>query len=468
MKKSKILIADDDQNTRYAFIRTFEGEPYEVIEASNGKEALDAVEKYEPQVLFLDFSMPELDGFGVMEALKERNIDIPIIMITGFGTMQTAIKAIQLGAYEYITKPLDINKILILAQRAIEMYELKKKVEGLEKKAGAKPNHLELIGNSPSMQELYKTIGSITETPNSTSVLICGESGTGKELVARAIHNHGHFNDQPFIGINCAVLPENLLESELFGHEKGAFTGAFEQQTGKFERAGSGTIFLDEIAEIPTNLQQKLLRALQERHFERIGGFKSIQVNARFIASTNKNLNTEIAEGRFREDLYYRLNVVTIEIQPLRARKDDIPVLAEIFLKRYASQVGKNIVGFNDETSYLLDLYDYPGNVRELENIVKSAVVLEKSTHITPSSLPSAIIGSSEISGLSFNNKMQDWEKARIEMLKTFEKHYFSRLLKQTKGHVTQAAKLAGIARESLQRIMKKHNLSSADFKDRE
>ena len=467
MKKNKIVIADDDPNIRYAFIRTFENEPYEVIEASNGREALNAVEKFKPHILFLDLSMPELDGFGVMEALKERNIDIPVIMITGFGSMQTAIKAIQLGAYEYITKPLDIDRILILAQRALEVYELKRKVEGLESQASSIASQFELVGNHPKMQEIYKTIGAVTETPNSTSVLICGESGTGKELVARAIHNHGAFKDQPFVGINCTVLPETLMESELFGHEKGAFTGAIEQRIGKFESARSGTIFLDEIADISPQLQQKLLRVLQERHFERIGSNNSISVEARFIASTNKNLKIEIAEGRFREDLYYRLNVITIEMPPLRERKDDIPILAEIFLKRYAAQIDKDIVRFDGETRDLLIRYDYPGNVRELENIVKSAVIQEKSTHISPSSLPTAVGESSEMSGFSFPKKMHVWEKARSEMLKIFEKQYFSHLLKQTSGNVTQASKLAGIERESFQRIMKKHNLSSADFKHR-
>ena len=337
--KKKILIVDDDKSIRYAFRKTFAGNEFDVFEASDGKEALKVLKNIQPHVIFLDYSMPELDGFGVMEAMRDQGIDIPTIVITGYGNMNTAIKAVQLGAYEYVTKPLDVDKVRNLAKRAIEIYELKKKVVGLESTIQSLPRQYEFIGNDPKIQEIFKTIGAITSTPNEINVLIYGESGTGKELVARAIHSHGQNSGQPFIGINCTVFPESLMESELFGHEKGAFTGAIDKRIGKFEAAQSGTIFLDEIGDLSPHLQQKFLRVLQERCFERIGSNSLIQINSRIIAATNHNLEIEIKEGRFREDLFYRLNVIAVHIPALRERKDDIPLLADFFLEKYSNQM---------------------------------------------------------------------------------------------------------------------------------
>ncbi len=465
MTDSKILIADDDSNIRYAFVKTFEAEKILVLQAQNGSEALQVLKDENPQVIFLDYSMPELDGFGVMEAMREGEIDIPVIMITGVGTMQTAIKAVQLGAYEYITKPLDIDKIRILAHRAIEVFHLKERVKGLESTIQSFPQQYELVGNHPLMQEVYKQIGAVTGTPNSTNVLIQGESGTGKELVARAIHNHGPNRDQPFIAINCTVLPESLMESEIFGHEKGAFTGAFEKRIGKFEVARGGTIFLDEIGDLSPKLQQKLLRVLQERTFERLGSNTSVPVAARFITSTNRNLRKAMADGSFREDLFYRLNAITIHLPPLRERKIDIPLLANVFLQRYTRQMGKNIVDIDPRAGNLLVEYNYPGNVRELENIVKGAVMAEKSRLLNVSSLPQPISDSQAGERFVFPIKGLNWRDARRKVIQQFERQIATEFLNQTGGNVTQAAQAAGIERQSLQRIMKKHRLFAADFK---
>ena len=463
--KKKILIVDDDKSIRYAFRKTFAGNEFDVFEASDGKEALKVLKNIQPHVIFLDYSMPELDGFGVMEAMRDQGIDIPTIVITGYGNMNTAIKAVQLGAYEYVTKPLDVDKVRNLAKRAIEIYELKKKVVGLESTIRSLPQQYEFIGNDPKIQEIFKTIGAITSTPNEINVLIYGESGTGKELVARAIHSHGHNSGQPFIGINCTVFPESLMESELFGHEKGAFTGAIDKRIGKFEAAQSGTIFLDEIGDLSPHLQQKFLRVLQERCFERIGSNSLIQINSRIIAATNHNLEIEIKEGRFREDLFYRLNVIAVRIPALRERKDDIPLLADFFLEKYSNQMEKKIVRIDKEAVELLITYDYPGNVRELENIIKGSIMLEKSKFLTISSLPDTITGSPITSRLTFSITTTVWEDARRDALKQFELQFISQLLKQTGGNVTKASQLAKIERQSFQRIMKKHNLFSADFK---
>ncbi|MBW7995610.1 MAG: sigma-54-dependent Fis family transcriptional regulator [Candidatus Glassbacteria bacterium] len=465
MGNNKILIVDDDPNIRYAFVKTFEAEKVSVLQAQNGKEAIQVLKNENPQVIFLDYSMPELDGFGVMETMKEQEIDIPTIMITGVGTMQTAIKAVQLGAYEYITKPLDVDKIRILAHRAIEVFHLKERVKGLESTIQSFPQQYELVGNHPLMQEIYKKIGAVTGTPNSTNILINGESGTGKELVARAIHSHGPNRDQPFIAINCTVLPESLMESEIFGHEKGAFTGAVEKRLGKFEVAQGGTIFLDEIGDLSPNLQQKLLRVIQERNFERLGSNTSIPVEARFITSTNQDLPKAIVEGSFREDLFYRLNAITIHLPPLRERKADIPLLSNVFLQRYTDQMDNNIVDIDPKVKDLLVQYDYPGNVRELENIIKGAAMLEKSGLLRPGSLPQHIYDSPERARFVFPVKSMNWRDARRQMIQQFEKQFVTELLQQSRGNVTQAAHVAGIERQSFQRIMKKHHLFSADFK---
>jgi two-component system response regulator AtoC len=309
--KQKVLVVDDDKKILFAFEQVLTRERYTCLTVSSGAEALMAVTAQHPSVVFLDIAMPHLDGMQTLEKIKVCDPSVPVIMITGHGTMQTAIKAMQMGAFDYLTKPLDIGKVRELTRRAIASREKVAVTSDHQSRFKADVvERYELIGNSPTMQEVYKAIGSIAMTPNQSSILITGESGTGKELVARAIHHSSQSVSEPFVAINCTALPENLLESELFGHEKGSFTGAFERKLGKFEVAGKGSIFLDEIGSLPASLQQKLLRAIQEREFERVGGNEKLTVGARFIAATNVDLDAAVQNQSFRKDLFFRLNVV--------------------------------------------------------------------------------------------------------------------------------------------------------------
>lgn len=465
MNKTRLLIADDDKNIQFAFRKTFEKDGFEVEVASTGTEAFKKVRNTSPDLIFLDITMPEMSGLEVMEALKNEGIKIPVIVITGYGTMQTAIRAIQLGAYEYLTKPLDVDKVRVVAQRALEMVRLRQEIEQLKSKLVRPINEYELVGNDPKMQEIYKIIGTVTTTPNTTNVLIVGESGTGKELVARAIHYSGSFASQPFVAINCTVLPENLLESELFGHEKGAFTGADKLKLGKFEVAKQGTIYLDEIGDMSPKLQQKLLRVLQERVFERLGGNEPIPVKARFIASTNKNLEQEIERGNFREDLYFRLNVIKIELPPLKERPGDIPLLAYHFLHKYNQRMGKNIQGISREVMELLTHYNYPGNVRELENIIEHAVALEKGDILLPESLPMQFQRNSVNHTIDVPITSPVLSQARKDVLEAFERKFIIESLRANKGNVTAAARQAHITRQSFQRLMKKYGIDSSDYR---
>jgi DNA-binding NtrC family response regulator len=461
----KILIADDDKNIQFAFRKTFEKEGYAVVTAATGGEALEIIENTTLSLIFMDVTMPEMTGLDALKEIKERGLDIPVVVITGYGTMQTAVKAVQLGAYEYITKPLDVDKIRVVAQRALEMVQLREEVKDLRAQLRQPFSEYEIIGNHPKIQEIFKTIGAITATPNTTNVLIFGESGTGKELVARAIHDMGRTSDRPFVAINCTVLPENLLESELFGHEKGSFTGATERKLGKFEIAKDGTLFLDEIGDMSPNLQQKLLRVLQQREFERLGGHRLIPVRARFIAASNKDLEREIEAGRFRQDLYFRINVISIRIPPLRERQDDIPLLAEHFLTKYSQRMNKSVKKISQEVLERLMQYDYPGNVRELENIIEHGVTLEKGDVLTLNSLPLYLGQTQANSFVDVPIMHTNLKEARRIILEAFERKFVLECLKATSGNVSASARQAGIERQSFQRIMKKYGIRSEEFR---
>ncbi len=465
MLNEQIMVADDDENIVFAFRKTFERDGRSVIAVHRGDEVLSTLERVRPDVLFLDIAMPGMDGLTVLERIKQQGIQVPVVVITGVGTMQTAIRAVQLGAYEYISKPLDVDKVRVVAKRAIEMVRLRREVEDLKAKLNRPVQKYELIGNDPKMQEVYKTIGAITTTPNSANVLVLGESGTGKELVARAIHNSGPFSSEPFVAINCTVLPETLLESELFGHERGAFTGAEKQKLGKFEVAGQGTIYLDEIGDMSPKLQQKLLRVLQERVFERLGGNTPVEVRARFVASTNKDLTKEIQAGRFREDLFFRLNVFKIELPPLRERKDDLPLLAHYFLEKYNQQLQKHVRSISDEAMHALQSYPFPGNVRELENAIERAVALEKGEVLTLDALPEQFRRPPAPSFIDVPITSPILQQARRDVLEAFERKFLIERLRAHKGNVTAAAKEAQIQRQSFQRLMKKYDIHSSEFR---
>lgn len=465
MGKKKILIADDDKNIQFAFRKTFEDDGFTVLTAANGDEALEKVEAEHPNLIFMDVAMPGTSGLEAIAAIKQKGIKIPVVVITGFGTMQTAVKAIQLGAYEYLTKPLDVEQVRVVAQRALEMVRLREEVEDLKAKLSQPIQDYELIGNDLKMQEIYKIIGTITTTPNTTNVLISGESGTGKELVARAIHNSGPQAGDPFVAINCTVLPENLLESELFGHERGAFTGADRRKLGKFEVAKQGTIYLDEIGDMSPNLQQKLLRVLQERTFERLGGNESIEVQARFLSSTNKDIEKEIRLNNFREDLYFRLNVFHVKIPALRERSSDIPLLANCFLVKYSQRFHKSIRAISDESMALLENYAFPGNVRELENAVEHAVALEKGEILMAESFPPQLKPDHLAAQIDIPITSSILRQARRDIIEAFEKKFLAQRLRANKGNVTAAAKEARIERQSFQRMMKKYGIDSSDFR---
>ncbi len=463
--KTKILVVDDDEKILFAFEQLLKRERYSCLTAKTGQEALIAISSQHPSVVFLDIAMPHIDGLQALQKIKERDPSVPVIMITGHGTMQTAIKAMQLGAFDYLTKPLDISKVRELTRRALATSQnisiVADEQTGIETEV---VERYELIGNSLLMQEVYKTIGSLAMTPNESSVLITGESGTGKELVARAIHHSSHTASEPFMAINCTAIPESLLESELFGHEKGSFTGAHERKLGKFEIAGKGTIFLDEIGSLPSSFQQKLLRALQEREFERVGGNEKRTIEARFIAATNVDLEAEVEHHAFRKDLFFRLNVVAIHLPPLRRRADDIPLLANHFLKKYSERFKRPVRGFSPEAMAMLVSRPYPGNVRQLENILERAVIFGKGDVVMPDDLSvSSTSGAGENVQLSIKSTI--FSESREHILNIFEEQFVRSLLTKHGGNVTEAAKESKMTRQNFQRLMKKFDVKSESFR---
>ncbi len=463
MKNPTILIVDDDQNIRFAFQKTFEKQKYRTLLAATGEEALKTLREKNPHLIFMDIMMPGRDGLEILQEIRERYPRIPVVIITGYGTMQTALKAIKLGAYEYLTKPLDIDKVRLIAERALEMVRLRAALDHMKERTVQDSEKYELIGNSEWMQEVYKKMGAAAAAPNSTNILVQGESGTGKELVARAIHNNSNFPQEPFVAVNCTALPDNLFESELFGYEKGAFTGANERHVGYLQRAGNGTIFLDEIGDLSPQLQQKLLRVLQEREFVPLGGSDPILVEARFIAATHHDLAEDVRNGRFREDLFYRLNVMVIHLPPLRERRSDIPLLAKFFLDRFNRKLKKNIQVISREVMDFLMNYDYPGNVRELENLIERAVILEKGEVLSMSALQGVAPLRTSSSPPQLSSPI--YHEARRAWIEAFEKQFIVERLKAHRGNVTEAAREAQIQRQSFQRLMKKYNIHSSHFK---
>jgi len=463
MSKTKILIVDDDPGILYSLSLTLKKEGYAVVTAANGKQCMETVAKEAPQIIYMDIAMPEINGLEALQQLKEQKAEVPVIVMTGHSTMKNAIRAVQLGAYEYITKPLDREKIKLTTKRALETLRLKREVTDLQSRLTSNGDHEEIIGTSAAMQEIYKAIGAITASSNLTTVLIEGESGTGKELVAKAIHNHGANASQPFVAINCTVLPQDLLASELFGHEKGAFTGAIDRRIGKLEFAKSGTIFLDEIGDVSLDLQKKLLRVLQERQFQRLGSNVTQEVQARFIAATNKNLKQEVDAGNFREDLYYRLNVVNIKLPPLRDRKGDLPLLANCFVQRYNRHLGKSVKAISDQAMALLQRYSWPGNVRELENVMHSCVTLEQGEIILPSSLPAHLKEDDTSQSFRFSFATLNLEDARKQFNDMFEEQYIRELYKAAGGNVAEAATIAGVTVRSVQRLLQKYGIRKDD-----
>ncbi|MDP2754018.1 MAG: sigma-54 dependent transcriptional regulator [Nitrospirota bacterium] len=448
MKKhnGKILVVEDEKSMREVLKILLDGENYEVMTASDGLEGLSSLDKDIFDLVITDMKMPKADGFQVLKKVKEISPDTIVIMITAFGTKETAIEATKLGAYDYINKPFNIDEIRLIVRRSLEKKRLSDEITILRQKIETTYSIENIIGQSPKMQEMFKLIPRIAQS--NSNVLIIGESGSGKELVATALHNLSYRKDKNLITINCAAFSEGLLESELFGHMKGAFTGAMYNKQGLFEIADGGSVFLDEIGEMPISLQAKLLRVIENGTFRRVGGTTDIKVDVRVISATNKDIKEEVTSGRFREDLFYRLNVVPVNIPPLRDRKEDIPLLVDHFLKK-ASNHTKRIT---PEAMRILIEYPWKGNVRELENIIERTVLLTDKEDITPAELPSELTG--EISELTDKGINID------KIIEDIEKRYLLQALEKAGGVKTEAAKLLNLSFRSFRHRLHKYNIS--------
>jgi two-component system response regulator AtoC len=452
-----ILVADDERNLRESLAELLSTQGHTVLQATDGIEVMDLLRERVPDTIFLDLKMPRLDGIATLRALKQHPEyqRIPVVIITAFGGSEQTIEGMKAGAYDYITKPLDPDDVLRTAARAIEVNRLANEVEELRARAdvGEASAPGAIIGQHPEMREVFKLIGKVA--PTETSVLIEGESGTGKELIAQAIHRHSRRASGPMIAVNCAAIPPNLVESELFGYERGAFTGATVSKPGRIEQADGGTLFLDEIADLPIEAQAKLLRALQERKFERLGGGLATSSNFRLLAATNQSLPELVARGRLREDLLYRLNVVKIQLPPLRARRTDILLLAEHFLR--ATQVLRRDPpsGFSQEALRMLMMYDYPGNVRELRNIIERAVVLARGQLITVEDLPSL----SETRGSDDFDATELMELPLEQAVASLQRRMIQRALDRAKGNKAEAARILRIHRQQLYAKLKEFGM---------
>jgi two-component system, NtrC family, response regulator PilR len=454
----RILVVDDERSMRELLAIVLRREGYEVLLAENGRGAIDMLEREPVDLLISDIKMPDLSGVDVLRAAKTIDQDILGIMITAFASTETAVEAMRLGACDYLSKPFDIDLLKMKVREKIENRQLRQENVLLKRTLGLSHQFANIIGRSPAMLDVFKMIETIART-NST-ILLTGESGTGKGLVAQAIHFHSLRRDKPMVSLNCGALPENLLESELFGHMRGAFTGADTNKKGLLEVAERGTVFLDEIGEMSPVLQVKLLRVLQERRFRRVGGLEELQADIRVIAATNQDLGKAIAEGRFREDLYYRINVIPISLPPLRERREDIQLLAEHFVAKYTEQMEKEITGISHPAMELLLRYDWPGNIRELENVIERAVALEPTPAILPDSLPPMIRGDLPVRVPSGAVDLLPDSGFDLEAhVKQIERGYIAEALKRAGGVQVKAAELLGMSFRSFRYYVKKYNL---------
>jgi len=453
----RILVVDDERSMRELLAIVLRREGYEVLLAENGRAAIDLLEREPVDLLISDIKMPDLSGVDVLRAAKKIDQDILGIMITAFASTETAVEAMRLGACDYLSKPFDIDLLKMKVREKIENRQLKQENVLLKRTLGLSHQFSNIIGRSEAMLDVFKMIETVART-NST-ILLTGESGTGKGLVAQAIHFHSLRRDKPMVSLNCGAMPENLLESELFGHMRGSFTGADTNKKGLLEVAERGTVFLDEIGEMSAVMQVKLLRVLQERRFRRVGGLEELQADIRVIAATNQDLARAISEGRFREDLYYRINVIPIALPALRDRREDIPLIAEHFLAKYSEQMEKEISGITHETMKLLVQYDWPGNIRELENVMERAVALEHSPAILPESLPAGIRGDTP---RAVTAPVEGLPEAGFDLeahVKEIEMNYISEALKRAGGVQVKAAELLGMSFRSFRYYVKKYNL---------
>ncbi len=439
----KILVIDDEQNIRKMLSRVLSPEGFIVKEANNGLEALKRLQEENYSLVLLDLKMPGLNGIETLKEIRENDLNLPVIMMSAYGSIPEAVEAMKLGALDYLIKPFDIEELKIIIKRAIKQYELEVENIYYREEEEKRFNFDEIIGKSSSINKVLEMVKSVASTP--ATVLITGENGTGKELIARAIHKNSLRKNSPFVVVNCVAFSPNLLESELFGHEKGSFTGAIAKRIGRFEMANGGTIFLDEIGEMDLTIQTKLLRVLQEREFERVGSSRTIKVDVRILSATNKDLKKEIEERRFREDLFYRLNVFNVDVPPLRERKEDIPLIVEHLTGKYNKILNKKVKKVSAKAMELLLDYNYPGNIRELENIIERSMIMAKDEII-------------DEKYFNFISKEEYIEKKGT--LKETEKELIIKYLIQNKGNRTKTAEILGISRRSLQNKIKEYQIN--------
>ncbi len=470
---SKLLLIDDEEDVQYSFRRIFDSPEIELTTASSGEEGLKLIPKIKPDLVLMDIRMGGITGMETLRRIRQMDTKLLVILMTAYGTTQTAIEAMKLGAYDYLLKPFDVPKLKDIVHNALKAARDMKQVVSYQPLLESEDYDLGIVGRSDAMQQVFKLIGQVAASD--ATALITGESGTGKELVARAIYHHSERSTQPFLAVNCAAIPEQLLESELFGHERGAFTGATMQRIGKFEQCNKGTIFLDEIGDMTPPTQTKILRVLQSGTFERVGGNQPIQVNVRVIAATNKPLEQAVAARQFREDLFYRLNVVRIHIPPLRERREDIPLLVNYFLKKTARDQQREPKSIASAAVKALEKYHWPGNVRELENIIRRAHVIAKSGAILPGDLPAEVTGQG-VANIPVSAGLTDGSAAdaamlarqlfhiakrdpKLKVLPAVERELVIEALKDTDNNQVQAAKLLGITRATLRKRIEKFGI---------
>jgi nitrogen regulation protein NR(I) len=470
-EKKQVLIVDDEPNLRKILSAQLTRDGYDVMIAEDGEQGLSMLKEHHIDMVITDLKMPKVDGMTLLKEALREDPELPVVMITAHGTVDTAVEALKSGAFDYLTKPFDKDEVRQIVAKALKTKELSGAEASQTASAGTSAR-FGIIGQSPGITDLYNVLERVADTP--TTVLITGESGTGKELVARALHDHSSRKDKPFIKVNCAAIPKELIESELFGYERGAFTGAVNSKPGRFELANGGTLFLDEIGEIPVEMQVKLLRALQESEFERVGGIKTIRVDVRLVAATNRDLKKLIANGSFREDLFYRLNVVPIRLPALRERATDIPTLVEHFLTKFNDRLKKQVGGVETAAMEVLSNYSWPGNIRELENVVERAVLFCDAQKVRVEDLPPEVRGGPAVpisvappdanleAALAGEGGLKEHVKVAMSKL---ERELVSRALSQTNGNVTHAARLLKISRKGLQLKMKELGLREGSDK---
>ncbi len=466
MPDSKILVVDDEESARYGMRRALSSLRAELIEAADGRTALELIKKESPDLVIMDIAMPEMDGMEALESLRTFQNPPPVIMVTAHGSEKIAVEAMKKGAYDYIAKPYEVDELRLIARNALEKVSLERENRRLAEELRKRDSYGEIIGTSEEMQGVFDRIAKVCQTD--VAVLIEGESGTGKELVANEIHRRSHRRTGPFVIMNCAALPENLIESELFGHEKGSFTGATSQRRGKFEVADTGTLFLDEIGDMSLNTQAKVLRVLQEQRFERLGSEKTIEVDVRIISATNKDLAAATKDGSFREDLYYRLKVVNIWLPPLRERKSDIVILVNHFIETFNQKHKKKVQSIESAAMRAIHAYPWPGNVRELRNTIESAVVLADGNRIKKDDLPPEIIRSSENDGgepfpIDETLPFREWKRRTVEKA---ERQYLLRKLEENDHNISQTARVLDMHRQSLQQKLRELGINIRDLQD--